>query len=172
MKVCFENLSTNTDNEYEVKQKLHPLTVFPDKPETNIAVFEEVVHYEPKDDPKMQSEDSLTIPEKKPQSGRKPPGAPRKIGALLKNFYPKLKRLIKQHSTLEPSFSICFKNRIKMLEFYGDLLQPFLIELSQYNRLATRPTTENAREKENQKILEKDKAIQLLDEYDKLCKKR
>lgn len=59
-----------------------------------------------------------------------------------------------------------------MLEFYGDLLQPFLIELSQYNRLATRPTTENAREKENQKILEKDKAIQLLDEYDKLCKKR
>lgn len=59
-----------------------------------------------------------------------------------------------------------------MLELYGDMLQPYLIELSQYNRLATRLTTKNAREEEKQKILEKDKAIQLLEEYDKLCKKR
>lgn len=47
IKVCFENLSTNTDIENEARSKLHPLTVFPDKPETNIPLFEEVVHYEP-----------------------------------------------------------------------------------------------------------------------------
>lgn len=102
---------------------------------------------------------------------KKTVGRKMKVGKSLKNFYPKLKRYIKARRPLDASMRIGDKNRMEILEKYGQVVRPFLMELSEYVPSRTQARTNKARDEEKQKKWEKKKAIQLLKEYDKICKK-